>query len=114
MLFCPKCSSILMPKVDKNKKLLVCSCGFKKEAEENLVIKETISQKSESTGAGVAEDKEILPLVDADCPKCKHIKHTIGLFKLELQMKLQLDFSSAKNANILGESINSQWFVVGS
>jgi transcription factor S len=74
MLFCPKCSSILMPKVDKNKKLLVCSCGFKKEAEENLVIKETISQKSESTGAGVAEDKEILPLVDADCPKCKHIK----------------------------------------
>lgn len=64
-----------MPKMDKNKKLLVCSCGFKKETDENLVIKETTSPKSESTtGAGVAEDKEILPLTDAECPKCKHNK----------------------------------------
>lgn len=74
MLFCPKCSSILMPKIDKNKKLLVCSCGFKKESEENIVITESNAPKKENVGEGVAEDKEILPLVEAECPKCKHDK----------------------------------------
>ena len=71
MLFCPKCGAILMPKSDKGKTILSCSCGYKKTGGEAVTIKESnisIEQKK----FDVAEDKEILPKTDAECPKCKH------------------------------------------
>lgn len=73
MLFCPKCGTLMVPKAEKNKKILSCSCGYKKE-EEKLILKESAPQKEEKTGEGVAEDKELLPIVDAECPKCRHTK----------------------------------------
>ena len=45
-MFCPKCKSILIPKRDGNKKMLVCSCGYKtKEIDKNLA--DIVSQSYE-------------------------------------------------------------------
>ncbi|MBI2564376.1 transcription factor S [Candidatus Woesearchaeota archaeon] len=71
-MFCPKCGSILVPKPDKKgKNLLSCSCGYKKKDVEEIKIKE---QTKESAQIEVVEEKELLPLIDAECPKCHHTK----------------------------------------
>ena len=75
MLFCPKCGSILKPKEEKGKKVLFCSCGFTDKEAKNVEIKETMLKQDkevEIVDSGV-EDK-MLPLCDAECPKCGHNK----------------------------------------
>ena len=74
MLFCPKCGSLMIPKIEKNKKMLLCSCGYKKDSEEKIIITESAIQNNEKKGEGIAEEKEIHPITDAECPKCKHTK----------------------------------------
>ncbi len=62
-----------MPKKDKkNKKIFQCSCGYKQKEIENAVMTEKLEEKETVD----VVDKEINPnpVVDAECPKCKHTK----------------------------------------
>ena len=73
MLFCPKCGSLLRPEKKGNKKIMACSCGFKSEEAESITIKETVEKEKKIEV--VEEDKDTAyPLVDQECPKCKHKK----------------------------------------
>ena len=75
-MFCPKCSSLMMPKEDGGKLSYYCpNCGY----ETNEGPKGTVSfikVASDSEGLMVAEGgrKPMAPIVDAVCPKCGHGK----------------------------------------
>jgi len=76
MMFCPKCGSLLKPKTEDNKRILVCSCGFKDKGSGPIAIKESLATKKEDkkSDAIVDSDQETLPITDAECEKCKHTK----------------------------------------
>ena len=74
MLFCPKCGSLLKPKDEKGKRVLHCSCGFTNKDVDNVEIKETVSKKDKELEVIADNDEKMLPLCDADCPKCGHKK----------------------------------------
>lgn len=69
MLFCPKCKSIMMPKKDKGKVILACSCGYKQEAEE-VKLSESTRKEEHREIAAVEKEIEIHAKVEADCSKC--------------------------------------------
>jgi DNA-directed RNA polymerase subunit M len=72
MMFCPKCGAILIPKKEKNKIIISCSCGYtesKKTPKTPVKFKEVFheGQKVET----VDKEVEIYPLThDSECPKC--------------------------------------------
>jgi DNA-directed RNA polymerase subunit M len=72
-MFCPKCGSILFPKIVKDKKVAECSCGYKDSEAENLG---NIKQKIKASDDIAVVDKEIdiLPECDEECPKCGNNK----------------------------------------
>lgn len=72
MLFCPKCGSLLIPKKEKNKTVMICSCGYKSEDSSSGKISEKVEQKKKLEV--IDKDVEVLPLVDEECPKCGHKK----------------------------------------
>ena len=72
-MFCPKCGSVLKPKQEGNKKLLVCSCGYKSKTTEALMISEKMHEKKKVDIID-KDDYETLPIMDAVCPKCGHNK----------------------------------------
>ena len=74
MLFCPKCGSILKSKEEKDKRVLFCSCGYTNKEVEVAEIKETIRNTQKEVEVVSDDDHTTLPLVDAECPKCKHTK----------------------------------------
>ena len=74
MLFCPKCGSLLRPKVDGKKKKLICNCGYSSTEVDNATIKEEVVRKGEAKVEVVDADVETLQLVDMECPKCGHHK----------------------------------------
>ncbi|MBI5065652.1 transcription factor S [Candidatus Woesearchaeota archaeon] len=74
MLFCPKCGSIMMPKQEKGKNVLSCSCGYKKENNEEIKIKEVNEREKEREIEVADEEQSLEPLIDAECPKCRHGK----------------------------------------
>jgi len=67
-MFCPKCGSILLPKSEKGKKVLMCSnCKYTKEG--TTQFKE--QGKTEAHKVDVVEKEvETLPETEAECPKC--------------------------------------------
>jgi transcription factor S len=71
-MFCPKCGSILLPKKEGSKKVLVCSCGYKSSDLEQGKIKETVKKKSREIEVVEKTDYETLPKTDAECDKCGH------------------------------------------
>jgi len=71
MIFCPKCGSILRPKVDKGRKALACSCGFVDRTKQAGTIKEHVSDRSEKVEV-VDKEENILPKTKVQCPKCGH------------------------------------------
>ena len=71
MMFCPKCKSIMMPKVTKNKKQFVCSCGYKQEAE-SVTIKEEAEPAKEVVV--IEKEAQVHPIVEAECSKCGNRK----------------------------------------
>jgi DNA-directed RNA polymerase subunit M len=70
-MFCPKCGSILRPKVEKGKKLLACGCGYVSQPKEGLTFRETVRTGQQRVEV-VSEEKSILPKTKAVCPKCGH------------------------------------------
>ena len=74
MLFCQKCGGLLIPKKEGSKTLMVCSkCGFKSKEKEKTII-ETVKKGNEMKMDVVEEERSAHPLVDTECPKCKHNK----------------------------------------
>lgn len=71
-MFCPKCGSILMPKKESNKRMLVCSCGYKTTNTETATLKETITKKEERIEVVDKGKLQTLPKTKAKCPKCGH------------------------------------------
>ena len=67
MMFCPKCKSIMMPKNNKGKTILACSCGYKAEGEAKIAEK----SKKDTPKVEVIEKKiEVHPKVEENCDKC--------------------------------------------
>ncbi len=72
-MFCPKCGSILKPKLVDGKKILSCSCGHKSKDTSTAVL--SVKSKEEEQKVEVVESEEnIYPTTDAECPKCGHKK----------------------------------------
>ena len=70
-MFCQKCGSILLPRKEGSKKMLVCSCGYKSSNVEQTKITESMSKKEKKveiveSGAGL----KVLPKTKAECEKC--------------------------------------------
>ena len=70
MKFCPKCGSIMMPKMAGKKTVLACSCGHSETAE-NVSFTEK-SRHTDKKIEVIEKEPTINPIVDADCPKCHH------------------------------------------
>ena len=71
-MFCPKCGSVLLPKKEDSKKVLVCSCGHKSSDIGQTKITETMDNKQQEVEVIEKTDLEILPKTDATCDKCGH------------------------------------------
>jgi len=69
MMFCPKCKCIMMPKASGKKTVLACSCGHVHEA--NVSFTEQTKKRKEIE---VIEERESLPIIEQECPKCHHKK----------------------------------------
>lgn len=83
MLFCPKCGSLLVPKKEDKKTIMACpKCSYKTKETAGAAIKEEIA-KPEKALEIIEEEKEVYPLVDAECPKCGHKK----AYFWEIQMR---------------------------
>ena len=73
MMFCPKCGSILLPKMGKNKKkVLACSCGYTNKDTDSIKMREKVAKAKEIEIVDEDVDIKILPKVNEECPKCKH------------------------------------------
>lgn len=73
-MFCPKCSSILLPKTDRGKRILACSCGFKSNELDSLKLKESIAKPAAVEVIDESIEENSLPRTDADCPKCPNLR----------------------------------------
>jgi DNA-directed RNA polymerase subunit M len=72
MLFCPKCSSILVPSTVA-KGILVCSnCSYRSKTSEDLVIREKVKVAKNEEIAVVEKNVEALPKTQEECPKCNY------------------------------------------
>lgn len=71
-MFCPKCGSILLPKKEGSKKVMVCSCGYKSSNMEQTKITESISKKDKEVEVIEKSALNILPKTKAECEKCGH------------------------------------------
>lgn len=70
-MFCPKCGSVLLPKKEGSKKILVCSCGYKTSKIEQPKITETL-EKTEHKVEVIEEKINILPKTKVKCENCGH------------------------------------------
>lgn len=57
-----------MPKKDGNKKIIVCSCGYKSKDVQEATVSEQVKKQKEVEV--IEEEKEIHPITEAECPKC--------------------------------------------
>ena len=75
MMFCPKCGSLLKPKMEGNRKLMACSCGYKSK-DTAAKISEKVSKQKEQKIEVVEKNKDLetLPLTEVKCEKCGHTK----------------------------------------
>ena len=74
MLFCKKCGGLLIPKKQDAKTIMACSkCSYKSK-EKAEIITETVKETSKVKMDVVEEEISANPLVDRECPKCKHQK----------------------------------------
>ena len=74
MMFCPKCGSLLKLKMEGNRKLMACSCGYKSKdtAAKITDMSQKVEQKIEVVEKNT--DLETLPKMEAMCEKCGHNK----------------------------------------
>jgi len=68
-MFCPKCGSLLLPKKEGSKKILVCSCGYKGSNVGETKIIETLNKKERDIEV-IEKEVDILPKTKIECEKC--------------------------------------------
>lgn len=75
MKFCKKCGSIMMPKKEGSKSYMQCTqCSYKDKEVEPTKIKEEVEHDKKVEVIDESKEDKALPLVDQECPKCKHPK----------------------------------------
>ncbi|MFQ5532055.1 MAG: transcription factor S [Candidatus Nanoarchaeia archaeon] len=76
VMFCPKCSSLLVPKKGRTKVAFYCSkCDKKYYPKKKVKVKEKTQEKKDKViFMQSVKDDNTLPKTSADCPKCKHDK----------------------------------------
>lgn len=67
-MFCPKCGSIMLPKKEGAKKILMCACGYKEKNADNTSLKEKPSAQDDV--AVIEKEVETNPITKTECPKC--------------------------------------------
>lgn len=73
-MFCPKCGSIMMPRKDKDKKVLACtSCKYVDKSKDKRTITEVVEKPKELEVVGDDEEKS-LPEIEMECSKCGNKK----------------------------------------
>lgn len=73
-MFCPKCGSILVPKKESSKKVLVCGCGYKSTDLNQAKIKEEVAKPEKEVEVVDRGDLQTLPMTEETCEKCGHGK----------------------------------------
>ena len=68
-MFCPKCGSILMPKMQGSKKIVGCSCGYKEKEKLSMKLKDKTKEGKEVVVIENEHDDKMLPVTkDEECP----------------------------------------------
>ncbi len=57
-----------MPKKDGNKKMVICSCGYKSKEVAEAKVSEQVKKEKEIEV--IEEEQEVHPITEAECPKC--------------------------------------------
>ncbi len=70
-MFCPKCGAILVGKKDGSRKVMSCSCGYSSKDLSGAKIRESL-QEGKKVEVLDREDYETLPVMKAECPKCRN------------------------------------------
>ncbi|MEM3416706.1 MAG: transcription factor S [Candidatus Nanoarchaeia archaeon] len=70
-MFCPKCGALLIPKTDKEGKLVCKNCGALVEGE--VKISEKRSETREKIIL-IKEEPKVLPKTKEECPKCGNME----------------------------------------
>jgi len=70
-MFCPKCGSVLLPKREGSKKVLVCSCGYKGSNIEKTKLTEKVTKKEKEVEV-IEKEINVLPKTKVRCEKCEH------------------------------------------
>ncbi len=73
-MFCQKCGSLLKPKLEGNKKVMVCSCGYKSKNTNARISEKSRRKDKELEVVEKTRDLETLPVMEAKCNKCGNNK----------------------------------------
>jgi len=67
---------MLKPKIVRDKKVLACSCGYvdNKSSGGSGVVTFGDKKKDEAKVEVIEKEASAYPVVDSECPKCKHDK----------------------------------------
>lgn len=60
----------MLPKKERNKNILKCSCGYKEDVEGSITVSEKQNQDAEKKFDVVDSDKVNLPTTQEKCDKC--------------------------------------------
>ncbi len=71
-MFCLKCGSLLKPRIEGNKNILVCSCGYKSKDIAAKISEKAKQKEKEIEVIEKSQDLETLPKMEAKCEKCGH------------------------------------------
>jgi len=74
MMFCPKCGSMLRPKVVRDKKVMGCTCGYVADKGSSSGTVSFKKKEDEIRFDVIEKEESAYPIIDAECPKCKYDK----------------------------------------
>ena len=69
MEFCPKCGALL---IQKKKNLGCPRCSYASKSSGKIRISEKINLEKKPEIAVIKKKTDVLPIVQAKCPECKH------------------------------------------
>lgn len=75
MFFCKKCKTLMRPKKQGEKTVMVCPrCGWITESleKQDNVIKISLREKKETVVINEREEMKKMSTIEAECPKCGH------------------------------------------
>ena len=73
-MFCPKCGSLMKPKLIGDKRIMACSCGYH-AAKDSGIVKFTEKKTDVKHESDVIDSEaSAYPIIDEECPKCHNPK----------------------------------------